>query len=196
MKKFLKLTLAVVLVLSSSSVFAQKFGRVDLAAIVTNMPEFKEAQTNLEAYGKDLQDQLEQIQVEFNTLLADYEKKVSTMTDAVRQLKERELAELQQRYQDFTQLAQQDMQKKYSDLMAPIETKAIEAINEVSKAGGYAVVFDMAAGPIIYFDEASVIDLGPEGGDGGGSIVCVGTPEQVASCPNSYTGQYLKKVLN
>ena len=57
MKKFLKLTLAVVLVLSSSSVFAQKFGRVDLAAVVSNMAEFKEAQTNLEAYGRDLQDQ-------------------------------------------------------------------------------------------------------------------------------------------
>ena len=44
-----------VLVMCASSVFAQKFGRVDLAAVVTNMPEFKDAQVNLEAYGKDLQ---------------------------------------------------------------------------------------------------------------------------------------------
>ena len=40
-----------------------------------------------------------------------------------------------------------------------------------------------------------IIDLGPEGGDGGGSIVCTGTPEEVAACPASYTGQYLRKVL-
>ena len=40
-----------------------------------------------------------------------------------------------------------------------------------------------------------VIDLGPEGGDGGGTIVCQGTPEEVASVPESYTGQFLKKVL-
>ncbi len=40
-----------------------------------------------------------------------------------------------------------------------------------------------------------VIDLGPEGGDGGGHIVCTGTPEEVAKCPQSYTGQYLKRVL-
>ncbi|MEK7460289.1 MAG: excinuclease ABC subunit UvrA [Patescibacteria group bacterium] len=40
-----------------------------------------------------------------------------------------------------------------------------------------------------------VIDIGPEGGKGGGQIVARGTPEQVASNPNSYTGQYLKKVL-
>ena len=40
-----------------------------------------------------------------------------------------------------------------------------------------------------------VIDLGPEGGDGGGMLVCQGTPEEVAACENSYTGQYLKPVL-
>ncbi|MBQ2991887.1 MAG: excinuclease ABC subunit UvrA, partial [Clostridia bacterium] len=40
-----------------------------------------------------------------------------------------------------------------------------------------------------------VIDLGPEGGDGGGTLVCQGTPEEVARCENSYTGQYLKPVL-
>ena len=40
-----------------------------------------------------------------------------------------------------------------------------------------------------------LIDLGPEGGDGGGTIVCTGTPEEVAACPASFTGQYLKKML-
>ena len=40
-----------------------------------------------------------------------------------------------------------------------------------------------------------LIDLGPEGGDGGGTIVAEGTPEEIAACPASYTGQYLKKLL-
>ena len=40
-----------------------------------------------------------------------------------------------------------------------------------------------------------VIDLGPEGGSGGGHIVCTGTPEEVAQCAASYTGQYLKRML-
>ena len=126
------------------------------------MNEYKELQTQMEAYQKDLAAQAETIQVEFNTKYQEYQKNFETMTDAVKQLKEKELTDLQTRSQEFQQMAQQDMQKKYSDLMAPIETKAIEAINEVAKAGGYAVVFDMSAGPIIYFDEASVIDLGPE----------------------------------
>ncbi len=41
-----------------------------------------------------------------------------------------------------------------------------------------------------------IIDLGPEGGDKGGTVVCTGTPEQVAKCEESYTGKYLKKILN
>ena len=41
-----------------------------------------------------------------------------------------------------------------------------------------------------------IIDLGPEGGEGGGTIVATGTPEEVAACKNSYTGQYLVPVLN
>ena len=40
-----------------------------------------------------------------------------------------------------------------------------------------------------------LIDLGPEGGDGGGTIVVTGTPETVAACEASYTGRYLKRVL-
>ena len=40
-----------------------------------------------------------------------------------------------------------------------------------------------------------IIDLGPEGGDGGGTIVAQGTPEEVAGTPGSFTGQYLKPVL-
>ena len=40
-----------------------------------------------------------------------------------------------------------------------------------------------------------IIDLGPDGGTRGGAIVTTGTPEEVASCPDSYTGQFLKKLL-
>lgn len=164
MKKFLKLTLAVALVLSCSTTFAQKFGRFDIAAVVPNMAEFKEAQTNLEAYGKDLQDQLEQIQVEFNTKLAEYEKNAATYTDSVRQLKESELTQLQQRYQDFSQIAQQDMQKKQQELLAPIYEKANAAVDKIAKAGGFLVVFstagdDPASAGLAYFDKEALIDI-------------------------------------
>jgi excinuclease ABC subunit A len=40
-----------------------------------------------------------------------------------------------------------------------------------------------------------VIDLGPEGGDGGGEVVATGTPEEVSKCKESFTGRYLRRVL-
>ena len=40
-----------------------------------------------------------------------------------------------------------------------------------------------------------IIDIGPEGGLGGGRVIAQGTPEQVAECPQSYTGHYVKKML-
>ena len=166
MKKFLKLTLAIALMVSATAVNAQKFGRVDLASIVTNMTEFKEAETNLAAYGRDLQDQLEQIQVEFNKLYADYEKNVATYSDSVRQLKERELTELQQRFQDFQQIAQQDMQKKEAELMGPIYDKANEAVKKVAAAGGYIAIFSTtqdqtASAGLAYFDPSQLTDITP-----------------------------------
>jgi excinuclease ABC subunit A len=41
-----------------------------------------------------------------------------------------------------------------------------------------------------------IIDMGPEGGDGGGTVIASGTPEQVCEIPQSYTGQFLKSYLN
>ena len=61
MKNVLKLTLAVVCVMFSTSLFAQKIGRINTQEIIINMNEFKEANTQLEAYAKDLSAQLETI---------------------------------------------------------------------------------------------------------------------------------------
>ena len=55
MKKVIKLTLAVALTLSASSLFAQKFGRINTQEILLAMPETKEMNTNMQAYGKDLE---------------------------------------------------------------------------------------------------------------------------------------------
>ena len=160
MKKVLKLTLAVVCVMFSTSLFAQKIGRISSQEVVVNMTEYKEAQTQIEALAKDLQAQMETIQVEMNTKIQEYQKGAETMTDAVRQLKEKELNDLNTRLQEFNQVAQQELQKKEQELMEPIIKKANEAIAEVSKAGGYTVIFE--TGQMIYFDEAQVKDITPE----------------------------------
>jgi len=71
--------------------------------------------------------------------------------------------------------------------------KLLEVLQRLTDAGNTVVVIEHNLDVIKCADH--IIDLGPEGGDGGGSIVCTGTPEQVAACEASYTGQYLKRVL-
>ena len=71
--------------------------------------------------------------------------------------------------------------------------KLLEVLQRLVDAGNTVVVIEHNLDVIKCADH--LIDLGPEGGDGGGTIVVTGTPEEVAACPASYTGQYLKKLL-
>lgn len=71
--------------------------------------------------------------------------------------------------------------------------KLTEVLQKLVDAGNTVVVIEHNLDLIKTADY--IIDLGPEGGDGGGRIVAKGTPEQVAKCEASYTGQYLKKFL-
>ena len=71
--------------------------------------------------------------------------------------------------------------------------RLIEILNKLVDKGNTVVLIEHNLDIIKCADH--VIDIGPEGGVGGGNVIATGSPEQVASNPNSYTGQYLKKVL-
>ena len=71
--------------------------------------------------------------------------------------------------------------------------KLLEVLDRLVEGGNTVVVIEHNLDVIKWADH--VIDLGPEGGSGGGHIVCTGTPEEVAQCAASYTGQYLKRML-
>ena len=71
--------------------------------------------------------------------------------------------------------------------------KLIEVLQRLVDAGNTVIVIEHNLDMIKTADY--IVDLGPDGGDAGGQIVCTGTPERVAQHPNSYTGIYLKKVL-
>ena len=68
-----------------------------------------------------------------------------------------------------------------------------DVLNMLANTGNTVVVIEHNLDVIKVADY--IIDLGPEGGEGGGTIVCTGTPEKVAENPDSYTGMYLKKIL-
>ena len=71
--------------------------------------------------------------------------------------------------------------------------KLIEILRRLADGGNTVVVIEHNLDVIKTADY--IIDIGPEGGDRGGTVIAKGTPEEVAECPNSYTGQYIKKYL-
>ena len=76
--------------------------------------------------------------------------------------------------------------------MADVE-RLIEMLQKLTDAGNSVLVIEHNLDVIKTADH--IIDLGPEGGDGGGTIVAEGTPEDICQCEKSYTGQYLAPVL-
>ena len=72
--------------------------------------------------------------------------------------------------------------------------RLLEVLQKLVEGGNTVLVIEHNLDVIKCADY--LIDLGPEGGDGGGNIVCTGTPEEVAACAESFTGQYLKKMLH
>lgn len=157
MKKAIKLTLAVVMMMGATSLFAQKFGRIDMQALIFSMPETKDMQTKMEEFTKNLEDTYQTMNVEFNTKYQEFMKNQANLSDAVRQMKEKELNELATRRDEFVQMAQQDQQKEQNRLYAPIYQKAQNAVNQIAKNGGYTAIFQVGQQP--YLDETTVTDI-------------------------------------
>lgn len=145
------------LFLCAASISAQnlKFGHINSQELLMAMPERDSAEAKLKKYAKDLSDQIETLQVEFNKKYQDYLQKKATFTDAIREMKEKELSELQQRSQEFEQTAQQDYQKQQAEQMKPIIDKANATIAKVAKANGFIYIFDISTGSVAYFSDQS-----------------------------------------
>jgi len=152
-----KLILAALIALPMS-VFAQKFAHVNTATIVQAMPEYTTAQTEMQTLSKTYEDELTRMQDEFKTKLADYEKNQATLPDAVKQRRETELQDLQQRMQQYYQTSQEELNKAQQTKMQAITQKVTNAIKEVGVAGGYVYVMDVTAG-IPFINETLSTDV-------------------------------------
>lgn len=159
-KTVLRLTLGILtLFLGSTFVQAQnKFGYIDLQALIQMMPEYQKANTDMDAYGKQLEDQLTKLQEEFQKNLDEYQKNQNTMPASIKELKEKDLRQMQERIQQFQVSAKQDLGQKEQELLKPIIEKAKNAIATVAKENGYTYIFDTSPGsPIIFKPEGDNI---------------------------------------
>ena len=163
MKKVIGLLVVAAFFILSGSAFAQnyKFGHINSDELFMLMPERESVIQKLEAEQTVFRNTAEIMQVEYNNKLNDYTNEIENMNSLVRQTKEEELVGLQQRMSDFQQNADKQLQQMQMELTQPILQRADKAIKDVAKENKFTYIFDLARGPIIYFDETKSEDILP-----------------------------------
>jgi len=157
MKNLIKLLVITLFLFSGTAVNAQNytFGHINSQELLSIMPERDSAEAKIQQYAKELEGELEIMQVEYRNKLNDYLEKQDNLTPLVKQTKEQELSEFQSRIQEFSTSAQQELRQQETQLIQPIIQKAEKAIKDVGKENGYIYVFDLSRGTVIYFSEQS-----------------------------------------
>ena len=158
MKKIFLVAAAAIITLSASAQNL-KFAHVNLQELVYLTADYEAAQKTLLASQKEAQDTYQSMVDEFNTKYSEYQQKASTWTATILETKQAELSRIQQSIQEFQQNIQVELQQQESDLINPIQQKAIETVQKLAKDGGYVYVFEI--GSLLYVNEAQSTDLTP-----------------------------------
>jgi len=127
-----------------------KLGHVNSQEILTSMPE----RATIEKTIADLQSQWEKelvsMREEYLAKIKEFQDKQATMPESIKQARQSEIAEMEQRISTFNQTASTDLQKKQQELYTPVIDKVKKAINEVGTENGYLYIFDQSTQSIIY----------------------------------------------
>lgn len=159
MKKLVKLFFAVVLTVGVSlGVNAQssKIGHVDSGAIMEIMPERATIEKDIQAYAAELQAELQAMYGEYQNKLQDYQANQATMSNLIRQSKEKEIVDLETRISEFQNSADLAMQNKQLELLNPLIEKVQNAVNAVGKEKGFTYIFDKAAGAVVFIGDNAI----------------------------------------
>ena len=164
MKNNLRGIMVLALLVLGSAVHAQlKIGYTNAEYVLTQMPDAKEIQSQLQSHQKQLETQLQTKSTAYQNLVQEYQANQATYIDAVRLDKENEIRRMQQEIQEFQVNADASLQKKQLELLDPALKKIQDAIKAVAEKNGYSHVFSNAAGglDILLFarDEDDITNL-------------------------------------
>ena len=142
----MKKIIMVLMLMAPMATFAQKFGHVDAQAIMQAMPEFIKARGDLEAQGKEYENDLKAMQDELQRKSEEYDKTKSTMNATKQQETEASLQQMYIKIQQTQQDYQNQLGKMQQEKIAPSMNKITTAIQNVGKNGGYVYIMDASMG--------------------------------------------------
>ncbi|MBO4744908.1 MAG: OmpH family outer membrane protein [Bacteroidales bacterium] len=145
MKKLLVIVLALFCCFGFTDVNAQKtvkIGHIDSESLFAIMPGRDSIQQALQDYYGTLEKQMVAMQQEYQSKVTDFQQNEASMSDIIKETKVREISDLQNRIEEFQQLAQQRLQEKQTELTQPLVDKIKAAVAAVAKENGYSYIFD------------------------------------------------------
>ena len=154
---FKRIILAIAVILPMS-VFAQKFGVVDIQPIFEAMPETAQMTAQLEEASKKYETELGQLTEELNKLYAEYQA-IADDPNTPASIKQRRMSEIQERdqkVQQFRSTAYQDLERLNNQLSMPIQQKLFDAVKAVGAEGDFTFIFPN--GQALY-QGTSVVDV-------------------------------------
>lgn len=157
----LKKIALLLLLIAPMSVFAQKFGHVKFAEILTVMPEYTKAQTDIQAQQKQYEDEMKRASDELTKKFTEYQQEQANLPKNIQERRQKELQELNEKGMQFQADAQQQLQKAYAEIMEPIYKKIDDAIKAVGQEGGYVYIFDLNRTDIPFVNESLSTDVTP-----------------------------------
>ena len=157
----LKKIALLLLLIAPMSVFAQKFGHVKFAEILTVMPEYTKAQTDIQAQQKQYEDEMKRASDELTKKFTEYQQEQANLPKNIQERRQKELQELNEKGMQFQADAQQQLQKAYAEMMEPIYKKIDDAIKAVGQEGGYVYIFDLNRTDIPFVNESLSTDVTP-----------------------------------
>ena len=157
----LKKIALLLLLIAPMSVFAQKFGHVKFAEILTVMPEYTKAQTDIQAQQKQYEDEMKRASDELTKKFTEYQQEQANLPKNIQERRQKELQGLNEKGMQFQADAQQQLQKAYAEMMEPIYKKIDDAIKAVGQEGGYVYIFDLNRTDIPFVNESLSTDVTP-----------------------------------
>lgn len=143
-----------------NAAFAQlKLGYINSNELLEMMPEAKRADSSWKTFAKSYSEQLEAMSKDYQKKVGDFQAQEKTMTEAVKEVKYKEIQSLAERIQSTEQSAQEKVAAKKQELFTPILEKAEKAIKDVAKANNYDYIFDVSPGAsgVLYYKESDNI---------------------------------------
>lgn len=147
---------------SGTASFAQqKIGHINSQEVLQLMPERDSAAKIYEKFNAEITNNYESMNVVYNNLLETYTKQKDSLSAFIITAKEAELRDMAGKIQNFQTVAQQELEKKQNELMAPIVDKLKKAIKAVAESNKFTYIIDVSLGSLIYFPEDESLNILP-----------------------------------